>query len=400
MRKKITLVILLIQLLSHMSIRAMLCTISLPEPHPSTLTQCSTLRGLNASIAAKMIFLQEKDNLAAVQALFPAHSLPTLEELLFWACKNGYVLIVQELLASNIDPNASCEHGWTPLLIATWNRHHSVVQELLAADEIDHNKALPNGVTPLYIAAAKGYPEIVKVLLAMDALNAMDVHGWTRLTKAAVNGNVEKIRSLLGSGEDVNGTTVYGFAPLHLTARKGNLDAVLVLLEDAAIDLEKALPTGETPLFCAVQEGQVEIVRALLNKNADPNNARNDGWTPLQTAVLHGDLLVVQVLLAATLIEVDKPIASGATALMLAAQYGHTEIARALLEKGADGSTPLIAAAQAGHAETINDGLTPLVIAIQAGSAEIVGLLVAAKVRVNEVSLYGWPPLKIAVNTG
>jgi ankyrin repeat protein len=41
---------------------------------------------------------------------------------------------------------------------------------------------------------------------------------------------------------------------------------------------------GRTPLMLAVTQGQIEVVRLLLARGADPNAADNAGHTPLQQA--------------------------------------------------------------------------------------------------------------------
>ncbi|KAF9015578.1 hypothetical protein BDQ17DRAFT_1341310 [Cyathus striatus] len=67
-------------------------------------------------------------------------------------------------------------------------------------------------------------------------------------------------------------------SPLWKACSEGDLQKVNDLLNDAStLDIELKDHTGVTPLIEAVRNGHVDVVRTLLDKGADPNNASSFG---------------------------------------------------------------------------------------------------------------------------
>lgn len=89
-------------------------------------------------------------------------------------------------------------------------------------------------------------------------------------------------------------------------------------------------------LFTAVEVGNVEAVRQVLQAGVDLEARNGEGLTPLMAAVEAGNLEVVRELLNAGA-DVNARIGFyGITALTLASQYGEdSEIARVLRDAGA-----------------------------------------------------------------
>jgi ankyrin repeat protein len=69
---------------------------------------------------------------------------------------------------------------------------------------------------------------------------------------------------------------------------------------DADLDLDAEIVAGgdvNITLIIASKKGNLEVVLALLGRNADPNAMDSDGYTALMFASLNGHLEVVQALL-------------------------------------------------------------------------------------------------------
>jgi ankyrin repeat protein len=62
------------------------------------------------------------------------------------------------------------------------------------------------------------------------------------------------------------------------------------------VDVNARSKNGSTPLMAAVQTGQGEIVRLLLNKGADAKAKAANGGTALSLSLKRGDAAISQAL--------------------------------------------------------------------------------------------------------
>ena len=107
------------------------------------------------------------------------------------------------------------------------------------------------------------------------------------LHKAAREGDLAKLRSLLDSGSDPNQRDSDGIRPLVDAVAAGQLNAVRALLAAGA---SPNLPSsgGRTPLIEAAVRGQIEIARLLIAGGADLNIAERGAGTALEAAEREG----------------------------------------------------------------------------------------------------------------
>ena len=160
------------------------------------------------------------------------------------------------------------------------------------------------------------------------------------LIDAVKAGDVAAVRALLRGSANPNVAQGDGLSALHIAAQEGNLDIVKLLL-DAKADVAAKTTIGDyTPLHLAAGNGSVAVVSALLDAGADPKAVTSStGVTPLHLAAkaLNGEAAV------RVLIQKGAPVnavetSSGQTALMFAAAYGLGATVRELLAGGADPS--------------------------------------------------------------
>src|SRR5690606_23798931 len=101
----------------------------------------------------------------------------------------------------------------------------------------------------------------------------------------ARSGSIEELKALISINPDtINAINENGYKPLTLAAYSAN-DAVALYLVDKVEDINGNSKYG-TPLAAAVFKGRTNIVKALLNTNANPNIADTNGSTPLHYAII------------------------------------------------------------------------------------------------------------------
>ena len=194
----------------------------------------------------------------------------------------------------------------------------------------------------------------------------------------------------------------YFVPPLIIAARNGRLNSVKILLKYGAdIEVRGTLKIGDivvegcTPLWAAAATGHPDVVKLLIERNADVDGRTSTHSTPLRAAAHEGHLDIVRCLVESGA-DVNARTQYKGTPIMAACEYGHLSIITYLINKGAfvdlqakDGNTALHYAAQRGHLEVVsqllslgapqlpnNQGLTPLFYACDCSSIEIVDYLI------------------------
>lgn len=149
--------------------------------------------------------------------------------------------------------------------------------------------------------------------------------------QAVQNSRPKEVANLLKRGMDPNAVDPKGQPVLHIAAREGNLDVVKALVE-AGADVDRRNAFKETPIMLASLAGSANIVEYLLSKDAEVNQP---GWTALLYAATNGRTDIVKMLLEASAY-IDCTSPNGTTPLMMATRGGYIDTVRLLLEEGAD----------------------------------------------------------------
>ena len=177
---------------------------------------------------------------------------------------------------------------------------------------------------------------------------------------------------------------------------EGDLNKVRTLVARGA-NLNVTDTRGRTPLYYAAWYDEPEIADFLISRGADPN--RGASWkgfdTPLHRAAYHGSVRVAKVLIEHG-VKADLRNSSEATPLHIAAWHGHPDVVRHLISQGADvnaqdknRNTPLVYSGRGslGEEYTRHD-------------EEIAVLLVEAGANINHVNRFGDSALRAACGLG
>lgn len=253
---------------------------------------------------------------------------------LSFAASGGDPAIVQMILDAGADLYHRGANGFTLLHFAAMRGLEDFARILLEAGE-DVNARTVYGDTPLKWAAVRDQQAIMRLLLAHGAdPDAADGQGTTSLMRAAAQGNLPVGRLLLEWGADVNHVDHWARGPIFETTWEGQTEfARMLIAQGAAVDLPDS--SGSRPLLYAVLFGHADLASAFLDAGAETNLVdENYHFTPLHAATIKGYGAVVADLLDHGA-DADAKLPTGETALDLATQYGHVELANLLTSRGA-----------------------------------------------------------------
>jgi ankyrin repeat protein len=272
-------------------------------------------RGRGAGAAAGAAGDDQLDDAAAAAVGFarrtPAPNDGGALTPLIYATRANDLESVKELLAAGADINQTSGYGWSPLLVATQNRYYKLGAYLLEHGA-NPNLANKGGWVPLY--------------LATDNRNIEN--GDYPVRKGDMD-HLEFIQLLLDKGADVN-------------ARVKDSTETRTVFTNQWLD-----ENGATAFLRASQSGDVELMKLLLAKGADPKIATVLGVTALQVAAGIGwvegityewspkaTFEAVKLLIELGL-DVNAQADTGRTALHGAAHKGRTDVIQILADSGA-----------------------------------------------------------------
>lgn len=292
------------------------------------------------------------------------------------------------------------------------------------------NKSTNNNSSPLMRAVNAGNVETCRYLLenGVDFQSlSNDFAGETPFIAACNKKNYKLAKMLRDFGADINAKNVKGNSAMHLAAVSGDIETLKFLVGLGAKTDEKNTE-GKTPLMQAFNayNNSAETTIYLAKQNGrDFNTPDDDGRTLLHQAAESGKWEFLEKVLAGEdgkNIDLDVRDYDGRTPMMLAAYAGHTAFVEKLADKGAPlnstdnfGRTALyfaVAAVQEGAIDALikkganlhilpkTDRRSFLHQAAETARLSLTQKFVAAKLPVNRKDVNGNTPLHIAIKHG
>ena len=158
---------------------------------------------------------------------------------------------------------------------------------------------------------------------------------WPLIIKEAAEGHLYKVKDLLNSGVNINTVNNMGWSALMMAISNENSEVAKYLIkEDANLNI-KSRRGGFTALKIAIRMRDNEVISLIREKmNNQSLIGRLDELSIVDEAA-EGHLLNVKALLNNGA-DIDSTNHAGWSVLMIAISNGHEEVAKYLIEKGAD----------------------------------------------------------------
>ncbi|MSR35994.1 MAG: ankyrin repeat domain-containing protein [Gemmatimonadetes bacterium] len=293
------------------------------------------------------------------------------------AAMRGDLEAVRTLIKSGADVNAAQGDGMTALHWSAMNGNRDMADLLLYAGAAVDPLTRLGSYTPLHLAAKESRAEVAGALLGAGAnvKARTSTGGATALHLAAQSGAVDVINALADKGADVNARDEqWGQTPLMFAAAANRAPAVTALLKrgaDPAI-AGSTIDMVERGKYDRASEDRRNQLQEAIHANAAAAPQAPRG-APAAAAAPQAQGLRPAINPQAARAAADMPVGreaemgryGGLTALHLAARDGLMESVVALLDGGADLNQRSAA-----------DNTTPLLVATINGQFDVAKLLV------------------------
>ncbi|CAH0395611.1 unnamed protein product [Bemisia tabaci] len=238
-----------------------------------------------------------------------------------------------------------------------------------------------DNLTPLFSASRNGHEDVVKLLIAKQAdVNFASNYG-TPLDAALESGHFKVVEILLEHGAEFGSEDNRNKTPFEIAIKCGNFERAKTLLQQNDIEINVENSDGETLLHTASEEGNVEVVKFLVDNGADVN-ARNHKAAHMAAGETMKN--ISEFLLAFSGVKLPKSGPDQLTPLHYAAVCGNLEVVDYLIGHGADV-----------NCEATTTGSRPIHLAAASGRKEIVEALIINGAIYNPVDFLGKTPLEI-----
>ncbi|EGG22748.1 ankyrin repeat protein [Cavenderia fasciculata] len=206
----------------------------------------------------------------------------------------------EEMIATNphminiAEPN----QGYTPLLLAVENKNKEIafrISKLLIEAGAIIKVMTKGGHTPFGQACSFGNLKIVQYMASLDGSLITEILPVPPILLASEQGHLEVVQWLTASGAyiyaQLTKVTIKnkGVMAFHQAACKGHLPVVQFFVERCGMFIEdRSNLLGVTALYVAIEQNHLDVTKYLIEKGANPNVPRSDGYFGLYMAAQKG----------------------------------------------------------------------------------------------------------------
>lgn len=213
------------------------------------------------------------------------------------------VQVLRQLL-SQVDVKLSNDKGKTALMAAAKTGDLDLLESLLQRGLTLDDRSFTGGTSLMYAALGRETGMISYLLDAtrgaanfQSYVDAESTNGWTAVMIAAAKGFDGVVQQLVEEGQaDAWRADAYQWSPLMRAIDNRHAAVIHYLLELDQPLLSSVNENGATALHVAVEKGDVETVKLLLNKSIDRDTRDNAGRTALDIAVSRSDKSIMDLL--------------------------------------------------------------------------------------------------------
>ena len=288
-----------------------------------------------------------------------------------------------------------------------------IIKELVLNYGKDINQKDEEDIGGLYQAIKHNNIKAVKFFIENNANVEIAAYDGTTPLLLAIEENKPKIVELLIKEGKANIYGVYAEEtekyPIYCAVKNKNLNMIKILL-DNNFDLKRE----PSILSYAIENGDENIIKYLVEKGSDVDYTSINGMSVLYDAVLNLNPQLVEYLLekgasieGAGETDVYGNIITAAAGSKFNNMQDKSPVDLTLLEKSAENSAKIMETIiSKADKNSINyiyaplDGKTPLIIAVGNSYFETAKILIENGADVNSVDFEGWSALSYAINNG
>ncbi|XP_046558304.1 serine/threonine-protein phosphatase 6 regulatory ankyrin repeat subunit B-like [Haliotis rubra] len=305
------------------------------------------------------------------------------------ACRRGTLAEVRQMISEdpvNINSRGKC--GWTPVMIAADGGRQELV-DLLVRQRCDLSLTDDDGNTILHVASIKGHWKTVRYILSKKTVD-VNITGHcnrTAVMAAARFGHRKVFDLLVKNGSDLSTVDSDENNILHIACIGGHVEIVKYILKNGFGDINSRGHNRRTPVMLAANSGHIQVFELLVGKECLLRTKDRNGTGILHFACVGNNVEIVDGILKRNIVSIDSKDGDGKTPVMLAAEFGHTDMFTFLVDNQCDtqvvcekGNNVLHTSCALGHVDIVKCILTQGPVNVDScGQNQMTPVMLAAK---------------------